>query len=259
MRESKLLKKIRAGECARVCATGHYLPFFVRYAAHFKFDAIWFDLEHRAMDQREVQSFLGMCYHQDIDAMVRPPTLERTRLYRYLEDGAAGFMMPFVSEEETAKWIVEAVKFPPLGNRGIDGAGLDADFGIEAWKEGSNYLAESNEQNFVMAQIETCQALENVEKIAAVEGIDVLFVGPADLGARLEATGGIPLEKAIEKVAETARKHGKAWGIPAGSPEKLREYRQMGAQVLVNGGDFALMTVLENCSKEFDEVLGELD
>ena len=45
MRESKLLKKIRAGECARVCATGHYLPFFVRYAAHFKFDAIWFDLE----------------------------------------------------------------------------------------------------------------------------------------------------------------------------------------------------------------------
>lgn len=256
MRKSKLLKKIRDGQCARVCGLGHYLPFFIRYAAHFHYDAIWFDLEHRAMDQREIQSVLAFCRQFDIDCMVRPPTLERTRLYRYLEDGATGFMIPFVSDAETARQIVRAVKFPPLGNRGIDGAGLDADFGLEAWRPGSTYTAEANEQTFVVVQIETPEAVENLEEIAAVPGIDALFVGPADLGARLPP-GGPSLEQAIARTAETARRHGKAWGIPAGTPESLVQYRRLGAQILAYGGDFALAKVLEGCSRDFDRFLEE--
>lgn len=257
MRESKVLKKIRAGECARVCGMGHYLPFFIRYAAHFQYDTIWFDLEHRAMTQREVQSVLAMCRAHDIDCMVRPPTLERSRLYRYLEDGATGFMMPFVSDAEAARQIVRAVKYPPAGNRGIDGAGLDADFGLEAWKPDSTYLADANAQTFITAQIETVEALENLEEIAAVPGIDVLFVGPADLGARLQAAGGMALDEAISKVAGAAARHGKAWGIPAGTPELIARYREQGAQLLAYGGDFALAKVLEGCSRDFDEALGE--
>ena len=84
MRKSKTLAKIRAGKCARVCGMGHYLQFFIRYAAHFRYDVIWLDLEHRAMDQREVQSILAMCQQHDIDCMVRSPTRERTGLYLYL-------------------------------------------------------------------------------------------------------------------------------------------------------------------------------
>jgi len=57
MRRSKTLEKLRSGRCARVCGMGHYLPFYIRYAAHFRFDVIWLDLEHRAMSQREVQSW----------------------------------------------------------------------------------------------------------------------------------------------------------------------------------------------------------
>ena len=71
MRASKTLKKLRSGRCARVCGMGHYLPFYIRYAAHFRFDVIWLDLEHRAMSQREVQSILAMCQQHDIDCMVR--------------------------------------------------------------------------------------------------------------------------------------------------------------------------------------------
>ena len=64
MRNSKTLKKIQQNRCARVCGLGHYLPFFVRYAAHFGYDVIWLDLEHRAMTDREVQSLLGLCSPQ---------------------------------------------------------------------------------------------------------------------------------------------------------------------------------------------------
>jgi 4-hydroxy-2-oxoheptanedioate aldolase len=257
MRRSKVLAKIRAGRCARVCGLGHYLPFFVRYAAHAGYDAIWLDLEHRAMTQREVQSLLALCHYNDIDCMLRSPTLERSRLYRHLEDGAAGLMFPFVSDPETARAIVHAVKFPPAGNRGIDGAGLDADFGLAAWAEGSTYLADANDECFITAQIETPEALTNLEAIAATPGLDVLFVGPADLGARLRVSGTTTLDQAIERVAAAAARHGKAWGIPAGTPELIARYRQQGAQMLAYGGDFALAKVLDSCGKDFDRAFGE--
>jgi 2-keto-3-deoxy-L-rhamnonate aldolase RhmA len=253
MRKSKTLAKIRAGKCARVCGMGHYLPFFIRYAAHFRYDVIWLDLEHRAMDQREVQSILAMCQQHDIDCMVRSPTLERTGLYRYLEDGATGVMIPFVSNADIARDIVEAVKYPPVGNRGLDGAGLDADFGIEAWKADSTYVSDANNETFVVGQIETVEAVENVDEIAAIPGLDVLFVGPADLGLRLGEGGD--LDGAIETVAAAARKHGKAWAIPGGTPELLTRYRELGAQMLVCGGDFALMKVLEESSQILDETV----
>src|SRR5437762_10249895 len=185
MRKSKVLKKLRNGKFARMCGMGHFLPFFVRHAAHFKYDGIWLDLEHRTMEAREVQALLAHCVLHDIDCMVRPPTMERTGLYRYLEEGAAGFMIPFVSTPEIARHVVSAVKFPPDGNRGVDGAGLDGDYVLDSWRPGSEYFAEANRETFIVAQIETTEAVENVDGIAAVPGIDCVFVGPADLRLRL--------------------------------------------------------------------------
>jgi 2-keto-3-deoxy-L-rhamnonate aldolase RhmA len=259
MRKSKMLAKFRSGGFARVCALGHFLPFYVRYAAHFKYDGIWLDLEHRAMDNREAQMLIAMCKHNDIDCMVRPSTLERTKLYRYLEDGAAGFLVPLVSDAQMAQDLVQAVKFPPIGNRGMDGAGLDGEYGIDVWFPGSTYNADANRETFLITQVETLQAVANVEEIASIEGIDGLFVGPADLGLRIAAAPAgnqITMEKAIEKVAEAARKHNKIWAITAGSVEDIRRYREMGAQMVPWGGDFALMNVLKNCSLELDTIAG---
>jgi len=129
MRKSKVLAQWQDNQFARFCGMGHVLPFFIRYAAHYKYDGIWLDLEHRNFDAREVQHLQALCHLYDIDCMIRPPTIQRTRLYRYLEDGAAGLMIPFVSDAEMARQIVAATKFPPLGNRGLDGAGLDCNFG----------------------------------------------------------------------------------------------------------------------------------
>ena len=102
--------------------------------------------------------------------------------------------------------------------------------------------------------------LTNVEEIAAVPGVDALFVGPGDLGLRLSQREGeaqIGLDKAIAQVADAARRHGIAWGIPAGTPELIKQHRGMGAQLLAYGGDFSLTAVLENNSQDFGEALGE--
>lgn len=262
MRRSKVLAKLRSGRFARFCATGHYLPFFIRHGAHLNYDGVWLDLEHRTMDNREVQAFIAACYYNDIDCMVRTQTLGRSHLYHYLDDGATGFMIPFVSTPGIARQVVEAVKFPPLGNRGIDGAGLDGDYGLEAWKPEGTYYDDANRETFIVAQIETPEAVSNLEEIAATPGIDCLFIGPGDLGYRLSVassrrpalagTTELTLPAVIELVRDAARRHGIAWGITAGSAEDLRRYRQLGAQIVPWGGDFALLNVLKQCSEELD-------
>ncbi|MDQ7026834.1 MAG: aldolase/citrate lyase family protein [Anaerolineae bacterium] len=259
MRKSKVLAKWRNNEFARFCSMGHVLPFFIRYAAHFNFDGIWLDLEHRNMDNREVQHLQALCHLYDIDCMIRTPTRQRTRLYRYLEDGATGLMFPFVDDAQAARDIVSATKFPPIGNRGLDGAGLDCNFGGDSWIPNSTYIEDANRETFIVAQIETPQAVANVAEIAAVPGIDALFVGPGDLGLRLNADASLSMtiDEAVAQVAEAARQHGKVWARTASSIEELDKYRKQGSQMIPFGGDFALMNVLKAASEDLDGILGD--
>jgi len=258
MRKSKMLEKFRGGQFARVCVLGHSIPFYIRHAANLKYDGLWLDLEHRAMSDQEVRHLLALCHYNDIDCMVRPPTVERTQLYRYLEDGATGFMIPFISSAADARHVVESVKFPPLGNRGFDGAGLDADYGLESGRSVSAFTTEANEQTFIVAQIETPEALMNIDEIAAVPGIDCLFIGPGDLSLRLSVSEDptkVSLADAVVRVAGAARRNSKVWGMAVASVEAVTQYAQMGAQILPWGSDFWLTKVLEERSRELDEIL----
>ena len=172
---------------------GHYIPADVFHAARAGYDCIWLDLEHRALTIHELQSLLAFSHLYDIDIMLRPPTLEKTGLSRYLEDGAAGLLIPHVSTAEKAKMLVDAVKFPPLGDRGLDNAGLDSDFNAH---DADDDVAWANRETFLCVQIETPEGVRNVDSIAAVEGVDMIFVGPGDLGLRLRQSEEMTLDEA---------------------------------------------------------------
>ena len=253
MRKSKTLSRIRNGEPVRICSLGHFMPSYIKYAAHYGFDCVWLDLEHRAMNDREVQALLAFFHKFDIDCMLRASTLEKAKLYRYLEDGATGLMIPHVSTPEKAKALVDACKFPPIGDRGLDGAGMDNDFMLFD----EDYPARTNAETFLVVQIETPEAVENVDAIVSIEGVDGLFIGTGDLGFRLKQSPEHPsLEDAIEQIAAAAKKHNKAWGLPAGSADALRQRRSQGAQLLARGGDVrAMMQVLGEWQDEMDKVL----
>jgi len=257
VRTSKTVKKLRAGKTVRMCALGHFIPGFIRHAADKGFDCIWLDLEHRAMASREVQMLLAYCHLADIDCMVRSPTREKTKLYRYLEDGASGLLIPLVTTAQEARELVQCVKFPPLGDRGLDGAGLDSDFILQG---GAEFPESANRETFLVVQIESPEAVENADEIAAVDGIDGMFIGPADLGLRIKHAGpGAPtMEEATARVAQAAANHGKAWGQPVFSPEHMQSLHTQGARILNNGGDFhSFMQMMENSSRQFDEICGE--
>lgn len=257
MRTSKLLRRLRAGQPARICSLGHFNPGYVKHAAANGFDCIWFDLEHRAMEAREVQAMLAVFHLCDIDCMLRPPTLEKSRLYRYLEDGAAGLMIPHVSTVEKAQMLVQATKFPPLGDRGLDGSGLDADYHAYG---AADYTDAANRETFLVVQIETPEAIANVEQIAALPGIEGLFIGPGDLGLRLKhaPVPAMTMEQCIAKVAAAADAHGKAWGMPAASTEQLRKLTDQGAKLVSYGGEFSAITeMLATRGRQWREVVGE--
>ena len=241
-----------------MCSLGHFIPAYIHHAAHFGFDCIWLDLEHRAMSDREVQSLLTHFHLADIDCMLRAPTLEKTRLYRYLEEGATGLMIPHVSTAEKARQLVDDIKFPPLGNRGLDAAGLDSDYLLA---DAIDHVDHTLRETFLVVQIETPEAVDNVEQIAAVEGVDGLFVGPGDLGLRINRSDvNYSLEEAIDRVAQVAASSGKAWGLPAGSVEQIEARRQQGAQLLPYGGDFgACMQMLKEHGEQLAAAFGEGD
>ena len=253
MRKSKTLARIRNNETVRMCALGHFVPAFVKFAAHFEFDCIWLDMEHRNFTDRDVQTLLAHSHLHDVDIMVRPPTLEKTRLYRYLEDGAAGLMIPHVNTAEKTATLVDAVKFPPLGDRGLDGAGLDADYFVKGMDGVETFLDAANKETFLVIQVETPEAIANIEQIAATPGLDGIFVGPGDLGLRIRRTKtDLTLDAAFEKVAAACARHGIAWGTPVGSPEDLAKRQHQGGQLLAHGGDFGgMMNILKTSAQTF--------
>src|SRR5262249_10880492 len=156
MRRSKILAKIRAGKIARVCSTGSPIAMYPALAAHFHYDGIWLDAEHRVWEPREIETMLARHHAADIDCLCRPCTKEKNALYRLLEDGAAGLMIPHVGSADEARALVRSIKFPPLGDRGYCGGGRDADFWVGA---PSDYVEQANRETFLTVQIETPDAL----------------------------------------------------------------------------------------------------
>jgi 4-hydroxy-2-oxoheptanedioate aldolase len=258
MRKSKVLAKIRAGKVARICVNGDYLPHLPMHAAQAGYDGIWVDAEHRAFDPRQIQAFLAFHHLADIDCIWRASTLEKTGLYRLLEDGAAGLMIPHVSTPDLAKKLVQTVKFPPLGDRGFDGAGLDTRF-VTAYNE--QYASDANRETFLVVQIETPQAVENVEEIAAVPGVEILFVGYGDLSLRLQCSAEVEepkLLKIFDKVACAAKRHGKAWGCPVSNIDEVKRIQGMGAQLIAYGNTYmAIYSHLHGAGAEMDAAFGE--
>lgn len=257
MRKSKIKAKLDRGEVARIANMGNYIPYFPHMAAHFGYDGVWVCGEHRAWDPRQAEAMIAQHRLADIDCVWRPATTERAQLSRLLEDGATALMMPMVNTPEEAKRLVAATKFPPIGDRGLDGAGMDGNFYLN---KATDYTEQANRETLLVVQIESPLALDNAAAIAAVPGVDVLFMGPGDLSMRLGCTGAITdptLRKAVDRLAAACAASGKPWGFPAGTPEHARIAIDAGCRFLAYGGEFwGLHGHLQRSSKELDEILG---
>lgn len=242
MRRSKVLEKLKSNKPVIVVGASFTSSSRItEIAGTIGFDCLWIDMEHRPIDYQDVFQLIQGARAVDTDCVVRIRKDCDANYFRILEDGASGIMIPHCRSAEEAEYVIRNCKYPPIGKRGIDGVGPDSDYGLSGGKE---YLEHANRETFVVVQIEDKEAVECVEEIAAVKGIDILFVGPADLTGSYGIAGDIKnpvIVDAIDRVAKAALDNGKCWGIPAGSPKMAQEYIDKGARFINSGSDRSVL------------------
>jgi 2-keto-3-deoxy-L-rhamnonate aldolase RhmA len=196
-------------------------PAIAVVASHAGLDFIMLDLEHGPYSLETVEDVFKTGRALGLGCFVRVPELAKGYVSRCLDAGATGIMVPMLESVEQAELLVRWAKYAPLGRRGFGGIGGHTDFvGITA-DATSAFTARANVDTLAIAQIETAQAIRNIDAIAAVPGIDALLIGPNDLAISMGRAGdllGDTVDQAIGKVAEAAKKHGKIFGMHGPDP-----------------------------------------
>jgi 2-keto-3-deoxy-L-rhamnonate aldolase RhmA len=252
------LKEVLAqGKLTRVFGLGQLChPKIVEMVGfHGGYDAVWLDQEHAGISIAQIEEAARAARGVGLDSFVRLTATDYATVMRPLEAGAGGIMAAQVRNARQAEEIVRWSKFYPLGLRGVNGSGVDGRYGTLPRDE---YFRRANADTFVAIQIEHVEAVEDVDKIAAIKEVDVLFIGPADLGQSMGLVGEWDhprLWQAFERVARAAKANGIHWAILPPTLAYARRCVEMGCRMLALGMDIGVVQRgLKGVQAEFAEL-----
>lgn len=222
-------------------------------AANAGFDWLLIDGEHAPNDLRGMLAQLQAVAPYPAQPVIRPVIGDTALIKQILDIGAQTLLVPMVESAEQAEQLVRAVHYPPSGIRGVGSALARA----SRWNSIPDYLNKADEQICLLVQIENRDGLANLDAIAAVEGVDGVFIGPADLSAAMGHRGnpGHPeVQAAIEDAILRIQKAGKAAGILSADEKLARRYIELGAAFVAVGVDTTvLMRGLQTLAGKFKE------
>ena len=222
----------------------------VEIVAYSGFDWILLDTEHSPNELPGLLSQLQAMKGGTASPVVRAAWNDTVLIKRILDIGAQSILLPYVQNAEEAKRAVQAVRYPPNGVRGVAAGSRASNFGRIP-----GYAAKADGEICLLVQVETRSALENLEAIASVEGVDGVFIGPGDLAASLGHIGNIPhpdTQAALKDAAQRLAKVGKAAGILTGVEAEAKRYIEWGYNFVAVGTDTALLRMAaDNLVKTF--------
>jgi len=214
-------------------------PLVAEAVGHAGFDWGVIDMEHTPIDLMDVVHMLQAVGNTKMVPIVRVPSNDAVTVTRVLDAGATAVLIPFVQDAQDAARAVAATRYPPQGTRGTSGMSRASRFGTDR-----DYLTSANGSIAVVVQLETAHALEQAEAIAAVPGVDALFIGPADLSASMGYPGEFLHPAVVDAMAQAAARI-KAAGKPVGSlgttPEAVATYRAAGFDFMAIMSDMGLL------------------
>lgn len=232
-------------------------PEVVRIMAAAGFDFVFIDAEHSTYSLEAISDIVRVCKGLDLACLVRVADPEYHLIARTLDAGAQGLMVPRVETPEVVRAIVQAAKYPPLGERGFGPRGIVTDYREMSVRERMEAV---NEDTVIVLQIERKRAIENIDQMVSVRGVDAALIGPNDLSISLGVPGehGHPLMvEAIQRVVDACRRHGAASGIHIRDMEKLLFWRERGMTLLTYSTDTAMiMEAATGAVKRLREGLG---
>jgi 4-hydroxy-2-oxoheptanedioate aldolase len=235
-RPSRVLKRLRGGELPTVLKINLSDPRVIEIAGLSGVDAVWLCNEHVPNDWIGLESQIRAARIHNVDTLVRVGRGSYSDYIRPLEADATGIIVPHVADADEARQIVEWVRFHPVGKRALDGGNADGQFCLLPVED---YLRHSNTERMIVLQIESPEALEHVEAIAAVPGFDMLLFGPGDFSHRIGKPGQLDDPRVVaarKRVAAAARAHGK-FAMTAGLIAPFAELVTEGYQLFGIGAD----------------------
>ncbi|MEN9992477.1 MAG: hypothetical protein RLY83_47 [Actinomycetota bacterium] len=247
-----MAKPINAGEPTFGTFLGLASSIAAEVAAVSGADWVLLDLEHGSGGEEQLSPTIVATKAYGVPTFVRVESAERIRIGRALDAGAAGVMIPRLENVEQVITAVRHFSYPPLGDRGVASYNRAA-----AW--GNNPAAlEPIKRTSAIIQIETAGALEDVQQIAAIEGVDILFVGPLDLSYAL----GLPRDfqnakfiNALKKVVAAANLHGKIAGILSADAETAKRHLELGFKFIALSSDSVLLS--KALKENLEEIKGK--
>jgi 4-hydroxy-2-oxoheptanedioate aldolase len=238
MAAPELADRLRAGEAfiCGWCALPE--PLVAEAIARAGFDCVALDMQHGLLDTAAVVRGIGGIAHAGKPALVRIPVGDNAFASRVLDMGAEAVIAPMINSADEARAFVAATKYPPVGERSW---GPNRAMTLRGTTP-QQHLDSGNATSLALAMIETRRALDALDEILGVDGLDGVFVGPSDLSVTLSEGKRIaPLDKALDEpialIAERTKAAGKIAGIFAASPERAVTFRTMGYRLIALGSD----------------------
>jgi len=215
--------------------------YIAEIAATSNYDWLLIDGEHAPNSIQDLYHQLQAIAPYNSQPVIRPVEGSRSNIKQILDIGARTLLIPMVDTAEQAKEVVSATRYPPVGSRGVGASVARA----ARWGRIENYMAQANDELCLLIQVESRTAIENLDAILDVEGIDGVFIGPADLSASLgypdDASNPV-VQAEIEKCIRRIRKAGKAAGFLAVDPAMAKKCIEWGANFVAVGVDTMLYT-----------------
>ncbi len=238
-----LRARLAAGEIAAGLVVAHSrTPAIARIAASCGYHWLFVDLEHSAAGLDVASQICVAALDGGITPFVRVPENTSAWIGRALDGGAVGIVVPHVDCADDAGSAVDAARYPPVGSRSL--SGLPPQFGYRAMPA-KEQMRQADALTFLVGIIETGAALETIDTIAAMPGLDALQVGTSDLSVSLGVPGELDhprVRDAVRRTVETCRRHGKAVAVGGAYREDwLRLYAAMGVRMLLVGNDLSLL------------------
>jgi 2-keto-3-deoxy-L-rhamnonate aldolase RhmA len=216
-------------------------PEIPRALAASGLDFIVIDTEHSAFDFSTVSDMIRAGRNAGLSCYVRVTGIEDFLIARALDIGAHGIMVPLVETRDQVERTVAAAKYPPKGRRGYGLRSIVTDFETASMKE---WMERLNEDTMVIIQIESKEAIDNIDQLISVEGVDAAIIGPNDLSISLGVPGQLDHELMVEyirKVVDACKRHGVAAGTHLRNLDMLRYWRDRGMQLLMYSTDVELL------------------
>jgi len=235
MHKNHAKEKILNGGTAYGVICNFYLPPIVELVGRLGFDFVLIDAEHGPAGVESCEHMVRAAETVGVASYIRVAMNIRQNILRYLDIGALGVQLPMINTRAEAEAVVEAVKYPPQGRRGLASVRA-ADYGLTMSLE--EYALKANQETLVAIQVETLQAVSNLDELLSVGGIDVFFIGPNDLSTSMGYAGQVnhpEVQAMIDKLVRTIHTAGRIAGTTAYTHEALVKAKKRGFQYIVHG------------------------